>query len=515
MSIVEEFRTALNEFPNSAPAQQRLILQEIARWKDIPESTAASVILEALPGEVADNFSPVIQMALLRLSQTWRKQKPIPLPQDVRERLVDLHAAWKNSPPARDAILTVLACSAAPKELAAFAELAASAPPHSHDGAAVAFAPLFQSMAYDPSPLFPKLFETLASPFAATAALDLSNFVTRHEMVDQHPATPRVEPLAKLLGDISLRLDRLHENPQAESDDPDEVASTIAESVGLAVALCDALALIGDESVTPKLYQAFEVRHRRLRTEAAAALARLGDEKGAAELVQLAAEPVARLRVIAYCEELGLADQLAGEYLTDVARAEAELAVALAQPTYYGIPPSKFELLHQREMHWPGYDEPVDCFLFEFAYTVKTPSGESQAFRNIGIAGPMAHAILSADLTQLSPDDIYALFAGWCAEHEDIFEVDLHEIDNQIDVDRLSRKIRDADFDAVVPVALHSFFNEKVLIANAVADGAAGVVAMGSDDHVWLPRAEVASPPGPVEAYHVFKGRRLLRSFNE
>ena len=67
------------------------------------------------------------------------------------------------------------------------------------------------------------------------------------------------------------------------------------EGVSLAVSLCDALALIGDASSTARLREAHEIRHRRLRVEAAAALARLGDEEGEKSLIELAAEPVARL----------------------------------------------------------------------------------------------------------------------------------------------------------------------------------------------------------------------------
>ena len=52
------------------------------------------------------------------------------------------------------------------------------------------------------------------------------------------------------------------------------------DGVGLAVALCDALAQIGNKEAIGKLYQAMDLSHRRLRTEAAAALAKLGEEAG-------------------------------------------------------------------------------------------------------------------------------------------------------------------------------------------------------------------------------------------
>ena len=67
--------------------------------------------------------------------------------------------------------------------------------------------------------------------------------------------------------------------------------------------------------------------------EAAAALARLGDEDGKQELVALAAEPVARLRVLAYARELNLLDEVEENYRSPVAEAEAELCAWLAEPT--------------------------------------------------------------------------------------------------------------------------------------------------------------------------------------
>ena len=214
----------------------------------------------------------------------------------------------------------------------------------------------------------------------------------------------------------------------------------MARGVALAVALCDALALIGDKSATGKLYQALRVGHRRLRTEAAAALASSERSEGKAELVKLAAEPIARLRVLAYADEIGIRDQIEPQYVTPEARAEAELCVWLAEPTQYGVPPTSCELFDHRQQHWPGFDDPVDCFLFQFQYVVTLDSGE-QSFSNIGMAGPLVHAFV-ADLGDLPAEDIYAAFAGWHAQHEDIREFDVARLSKseQLEVERLKRR---------------------------------------------------------------------------
>ncbi len=61
-------------------------------------------------------------------------------------------------------------------------------------------------------------------------------------------------------------------------------------------ALCDTLALMDCQPAIGKLHQALSLRHRRVQTEAAYALARLDQEIGRQTLIGLAAEPVARLR---------------------------------------------------------------------------------------------------------------------------------------------------------------------------------------------------------------------------
>ena len=114
--------------------------------------------------------------------------------------------------------------------------------------------------------------------------------------------------LNMLLGEVSGRLGSFEENPRAFGDDVDTVQSTLGEAVALAVSLCDALGLIGDESSIGKLNQTVDLRHRRVQCEAAGALAKLGEEVGKKRLLELAADPAARLRAIHYADELGFGD---------------------------------------------------------------------------------------------------------------------------------------------------------------------------------------------------------------
>src|SRR5439155_443086 len=102
---------------------------------------------------------------------------------------------------------------------------------------------------------------------------------------------------------------------------------------------------------------------------------------------------------------------------TPLARAEGDLAHYLAQPSLFGIPPAAIELVDQRRQRWPGCDQPVDCFLFRYEFHL----GE-RILSGIGMAGPILHA-MRADLSDLSPLDIYAAYAGWCSEHAEIREL--------------------------------------------------------------------------------------------
>jgi hypothetical protein len=248
-----------------------------------------------------------------------------------------------------------------------------------------------------------------------------------------------------------------------------------------------------------------------LRTEAVAALARLGEEAGVEALVALAAEPVVRLRVLTYAAELGCLDQVDERYQSGAARAEAELALWLAQPSQMAVPPNSCEVVDQRTQYWPGYDEPVDCYLVRFVYLI----GDTE-LSNIGIAGPLAHAF-AADLSDLPPDDIYAAFAGWQAEHDEIRESAPEDLSGrqQIDVLRLQRGLADQGYTAVEPQTWGLFFGDSVLVAQARYNGMPGVAVTDGQQTCWWPQAASRRPIGPLEAYCIYKGRKLLQTFND
>ena len=227
-------------------------------------------------------------------------------PEHVRR----LDQALPEATPNRHLLLQLLAMIQSDQSLAVLMERLEQAPPQKWMDAAQAISPLMQNRQWKVGIVFPRLLQCLQFPSLAAPTLDLANFLVRERNVSPHPAAANLTMLNHLLGEVSSRLGRFEENPHAFGDDVETVQATLGEAVSLAVSLCDAVGLIGDESSIGKLNQTVELKHRRVQCEAAGALARLKDEQGIKRLLELTADPAARLRAIAYADELGLGDQI-------------------------------------------------------------------------------------------------------------------------------------------------------------------------------------------------------------
>lgn len=394
--------------------------------------------------------------------------------------------------------------------LAAIADLLCTDPPLSSTTVGVIFAPLFQDRDLAYATLFPRLLDALEHPSVAAATLDLANHLVRKKRLVQHPASERLDALQSLLRNLNQQLQRLAEHPAKAGKDAQQVSHTISESVALMIAGCDTLALIENPSSIAVLRQTLELPHRRLQTEAAAALVKLGEPIGIETLIALAAEPVIRLHVLAYAEELGLTDQLDANYVTENARAEGQLALWLAHDLQMGIPPTELECVDQRTQLWPGYELPVDCYLIRYHFHF----GES-SYSNIGIVGPVTHSI-TADLSDLPPEDVYAIFAGWQAEHEDIYEQDVEQLTEaqRVDVLRFERSLHDRGYTDIESRTWATFLGDRILVAEAAQEGIAGIVVTDSREVYWHPRSKGPRPFSTDDVYNLYKGRKLLQAFN-
>lgn len=433
------------------------------------------------------------------------------IPPAAIERAIQLYRSLGAASQARHSLLTLFAHSGGPDELTAFAELIVSDPPSRAEDVVLAFVPFFQKQKRLAPALFPRLLDALEHPSTAAVVLDLANFLTRQGLAAPHPASARAGRLATLLGGLTSRLARMEEHPEEFGDSPQPLHVVVAESVDLIVGLCHALAMIGDVSATGKLRQTLELSHRRLRTEAAFALASLEDERGLEVLAEMAAEPVARTRVLAYLEELGMLSRAREADRSPTARAEGELAAWLASPVGFGLPPQKLELFDVRRQFWPGSDEEVDCYLYRYEYRL----GE-QELSGVAMTGPITHA-LRAGLEDLPPADIYAIYAGWCVEDGEAIERLAPE---QLSAEQLSEwrrrqgELVKLGYQDVRLVKMGRFLAERHFVATARRRQQPGVAIIDGGQLEWHPVRPGPRPLGPDEFYDLHLGRILLQAFN-
>ncbi len=480
------------------------------RWVRRASDAELISLFQALPGHLGPQERPRVDAQLKQLfahaEHRLRKQdRQRPPHEALRKAIVALYAHLGAGSVSRAGVLKLLAHLRSKQDLAELAELIVNDPPA---GGELVLAPLLQHDDYDVSAIFPRLFDALQHVALAAVIVDLANFLSRENRVAEHPGKTRCERLRALLGSLAQQLGQLEER-RGEPGAVEPDIATVESLIALTISLCDALALLDDRQGIGKLYQALELRHRRIRVEAAAALAKLGEEAGAKALAELAAEPIARSRVLQYAEEIGCRDQLDEQHTTPQALAEAQFVTWLAAPEHFGAPPRTCELYDSRTLSWPSYEAPVECFLFRFVY--QAGGGE---YANIGWAGPETHA-LTADLSDLPPEKIYAAYAGWQVEHPEIVRKDISRLtaDDKIWVGRAVGRLTAAGYEQVAPVFLAAFFGEPFLVVQAERSGPG--VAVVDEQHIsWQPHQDKKHPLGPQEAYYLYIGEKLLQAFN-
>ena len=411
----------------------------------------------------------------------------------------------------RNHILHLLALTREDESLEVWSNLLADDPPEHRPSIGLAFAPLMQAGFAPSSDVLTKLLHhATAHPQIAPAVFDLFNYYFRGGHMEHHPASSRCNELTTLLGQLVLQMQKIEKGEFPKGITPAKVNRLVSDSVAMIISLCDLFALLDHKPAIAELHTALNLKHRRIQTESASALARLDDEEGRQALVRLAEEPVARMRVLAYAEELGLTKDISLELQGELAIAESHLAIWLSEPKQMGLAPSKLELVDQREYYWPSYEHPLQCYLFRFTYG----SGD-KTFTNIGICGPLTHAF-AADIQPLSVDDMYAAFAGWQTVHNDIFQMTVPQAQKNFSNDfrRLERSLKSLDAESVEIESVGSFFGDLVLIASATQDGQPGTLIVETNSIEWIAAGNPNAPIDGQLAYSIWQGRQLLASFN-
>lgn len=483
--------------------------------RDLAEDSSAHAValLEALAAardEVAAS-DPAILGGLLRLIHMKAlKAADESLPKlssaDVASVLEELPPGTPN----QHLLMHLLAMKRSRDSLTTLVESLAECPLSNWVEAGQVLSPLMQYPDWPIDAVFPGMLDTLTQPPLAAAVLDLANYLVRSGRTGKHPAADRQAMLNHLLGEITQRLARFEEDPHTFGNDVSTVQSRLGEAVALAVALCDSLALIGDTSSISKLTQTVELRHRRVQCEAAGALARLGDESGRQRLLELSSDPAARLRAVQYADELGFGSEVDQQYRSASATAEAEMSLWLSQPPQMGVPPTHVEMVESRRLLWPSFHNPLDVRLVRFEYNF----GDRQ-YSNVGITGPVVFS-LSADVADLPNDDIYAIYAGWHAEHPEIFTVRAEQFNDA--QRRMTQPLRDhldrAGYESIQPELLGFFLDEHAAVFRAYRDGTECRVCTDGLETLDQAIAGRARPLEAVDLFNLYKGRKMLRTFN-
>ncbi|MBX3423919.1 MAG: HEAT repeat domain-containing protein [Pirellulaceae bacterium] len=408
-------------------------------------------------------------------------------------------------------VLQCLAAQADEESLAALAFALNRQPPPQWTLVGLGLSPLWK---LDSAPLeffFERLEDdSLTKPVLCTVILDLANHAVRSRRLKRHPLLHMQASLVELLRQLCIRLEKLARDPRSYGEQVEEVQRILADSTALCVSLCDGLGLMGVPEATAALAEALDLPHRRIQTEAAAALARLGDARGVERLIELASDPVARRQAVQYAEELEIADRIDQRYLHPAALAESELATWLASPMQFAVGPQAIELVDSRTLYWPGFEEPRDCYLFRYRYQL--PDRE---LVNLGIAGPLVHSFADI-LTGLILEDAYAAFAGWQLDHEEIYEVAAEHwnVQQQREAHRLSDVLTDAGYQIVQPIALTYLLGQPALLAKIKRDEQIAVGIADQQTCLAFPTASCPINLSPQIVLAIYRGRQLLSAFN-
>ena len=226
------------------PAAERARCLKRAGWlaeAESPEQGEFAVELLKLNVPLEEPADELLRAVLAKLA-AQRRTAARPSSPELREGLVQLYRHL--GPPSRRGaqVLAWLAIGGLQVEVSLLADLLVEDPPREEEDILLALTPLFQNPKLPTDALFPRLLDALPHPLLAAGILDLANFVLRQKLVVQHPAAAISGMLIELLGQLVGTLGKLTEQSPTEEQSMAEIGRQVAQSVSLAVSLCDALA---------------------------------------------------------------------------------------------------------------------------------------------------------------------------------------------------------------------------------------------------------------------------------
>jgi len=504
--------------------QQQAVLRELPELES-PTAAEAAELLEALATSFDDVLEPTsgqikaAELLLERLSnvlQQWQPDLARSFAQSIEElasatRFVEkIYRTLGPKHPLRYQLLRLLNGIGGFDCWDCFVRLISDDPPPLDREADLVFLPLFRPPHPPASVLFPRLLSSITLQSVAALILDLANLYTTQRLTIKHPAVDRTDQLATLFSGLADYLTQVEARPQDFAESPAQLSELVHRSVTLGTSLAVALGLCGDAAHVAALRKAHAVGHRRLRAEAAAALAKLGAEDGLDSLAELARDSGARLRALTYLQELQELDRVEEQYRTPEAWAEAEMASFLALPTQFGMPPHYLDVLDARELYWPGGREVQPCYLFRYAY--RWPQG---SYQGVGLVGPLTFS-LRLDVRDLTPAELYSLYCGWHVDHAEIQQRSAEELtaEEQAEFQEIVGRLEAQGFGNLRLHIRGRFFGTVLYVAEGVQNEQPGFLIYEEGTIVWRPRIGSWATLTAQQAYFVHVGRKILREFN-
>ena len=152
--------------------------------------------------------------------------------------------------------------------------------------------------------------------------------------------------------------------------------------------------------------------------EAAWAAGYAGNETGFTKLQELCSNVDTSALARIYLEELEKEALIPDSAKEPIFAAKAEFSNWLQHPNELGEAPDELQIVDQRELTWHDSTEPSTFTIVR--YVVESESLLDADDVGVGLVGSMTWSFFSLPMTQLQPEDIYAIHCTWEAESSDL-----------------------------------------------------------------------------------------------
>jgi len=185
---------------------------------------------------------------------------------------------------------------------------------------------------------------------------------------------------------------------------------TDSSNFSYAVSAAASLPFIAAEARDPLLALAQRHVDALVRMESAWARAKLGEEPGFVQLIELACDPRTAASASRYLVELGAEARLPETCRQPDFRALAEMAQWLAHPNEFCRMPDAIEIATHRELYWPPTRDRRPLWVIRYEYR----AGDGTLDSGYGLVGSTTWALMDeAKAGEIEPLNVYALHCCW------------------------------------------------------------------------------------------------------